>query len=389
MKILYVAFAELDIPNACRIHVVEVIKNFATLGHRVVAILPRPLNSVSFPEGVVTSYVYPWNFAWYGILLFTLLAGLRMIGHFLWYRPDIVYLREMGSNPLPAFLCRVFGVPYFVEINGWLLDLFTRAGASRLRLAIEHRLQAYELQNATGIILSSDRRRTRLLDNYSLSPDDCAFFINGFTADVFSPKDRSAVRSKLQLEENAFALVFVGSLWGAYDLSMYFRLVRQLRIEFPQLVMWIIGDGPLRSEWERQAQTIGVSQHVRFVGYQPEEVAADWMRAGNLCLAPHSPAGLHEHGAITSTKLWAYAACGRAILLHHDLAHPFPTEFLHLFRLASPMDEEGIESVIRIALADPDALDHEGTANAAWVSQNATWAHTAQRTIHFIQERIP
>ena len=80
MKILYLAFAELDIPNACRIHVVEVIKNFATLGHRVVAILPRPLTAVLFPEGVITSYVYPWNFSWYGKFLFNVLAGLRMRG---------------------------------------------------------------------------------------------------------------------------------------------------------------------------------------------------------------------------------------------------------------------------------------------------------------------
>jgi len=389
MKILYLAFAELDIPNACRIHVVEVIRNFATLGHRVVAILPRPLTAVLFPEGVITSYVYPWNFSWYGKFLFNVLAGLRMLGHLLWYRPDIVYIREMGSNPLTAWLCRVFRVPLFVEINGWLMDLFSRAGASRLRLTIEHRLQAYELQSATGVILSSDRRRTRLLDGYSLSPDDCAFFINGFTADVFSPGDRLAARSKLQLEEDAFGLVFVGCLWDAYDLSMYFRLLGRLHTEFPQLVIWIIGDGPLRREWELQAQTFGVSQQVRFVGYQSEEVAADWIRAGNLCLAPHSPAGLDEHGAITSTKLWAYAACGRALLVHHDLAHPFPSEFIHLFRLVSPMDEEGIESAIRTALADPDSLDHEGSANAAWVSQNATWAHTVQRTIHFIQERIP
>jgi len=368
--------------------VVELIRKFADLGHKIVAILPRPLTPVTFPRSVNFSYVYPWNFQWYGIMVFNFLAGLRIIHHLLLWKPDCVYLREAGSNPLPAFLCRVFRVPFFVEINGYILDHFPRIGASRVRIAIERQLQAYELNQSTGIILSSDRRRSRLLHDYALSPDHCAFLLNGFTAEVFSPGDRSAARVKLQLDHDVFALVFVGSLGVAYDFSNYFSLIKRLKKLFPQLVFWIVGDGPLRLQWEEQVHALGIEHKVKFVGYQSEEVASDWIRAGNLCLAPHTASGLAAHGAITSTKLWAYAACGRAILLHYDPAYPSPHEYLHLFRLVPPQDEEAIESAIRIGIGHPNELDEEGAANCSWVTQNASWAHTARSTIQFMQRRM-
>lgn len=387
MKLLYLAFVELDVPNACRTHVVEVIRNLAGLRHRIVAILPRPLQLVQFPKGVDVSYVYPWNFSWYGKLIYNLLATVLMTYHIIRFRPDVVYEREMGSNPLPALLCRLFQVPLFVEINGILLDLFVKAGASRMRLVIEGRLQAYELHIATGLVIPSDHLRAKLLHNYTLAPERCAFIPNGFTPNMFFPGDRAAARARMGLPNDAFALTFVGLLWSDYDLPAYLHLLARLRDEFPQLALWIIGGGPMRVAWETQAKALGLGEQVRFVGYQSEEVTADWIKAGNLCLVPRTASSLIENGAL-STKIWAYAACARAIVLHFDPTQLFPEELLPLFLLIPAGDDKAIEMAVRAGIMDPTFLDQKGAANSSWVHKNATWAHTVERTIDFMLERI-
>jgi len=387
VRILYLAFVELDVPNACRTHTLEVIRNLAMLGHRLVAILPRPKSSIHFPDGVEVSYVYPWTFSWYGKLVFHLLAAGRLCYYFVCFRPDVVYEREISGNPLPAFLCRLFRIHLFVEINGVLLDYLARYKASKFRIAYERCLQSWELHTATGLVSPSDHLRIRFMQEYDLPHEHCAFILSGFDPDTFSPGDRHAARVNLALPEEVFALIFVGTLWYAYDLQPYFRVLRHLKENSPNLVMWIIGDGPMRKTWETETKVLGLEAKVRFVGYQPEVLVAEWIRAANLCLVPLSAEGLAEHGAL-STKIWAYAGCARAILLHNDPKQPFPHELLPFVRLVPPEDVQVIESEIKRAMTDPYALDRQGEAISSWVHQHATWAHTVKRTIDFMQKRI-
>lgn len=387
MKIVYLAFVELDIPNACRTHVVEVVQNLAELGHQIIAVLPQPLAPVQFPDGVRVSYVYPWSFSWPGRILFCLFAAVKLCYFFIVHRPDVVYEREMGHNPFPVLLCRLFKVPFVVEVNGFRLDDLTASGVGKFPLAIERCLQYWELQASAGVVIPSDHLYARFLQEYSLSPDDCAFIFNGFNPQVFSPGNRRESRARMGLPSDSLALVFVGCLSPYYDLFIYLRIVKRLQKEYPALVLWIIGDGPNREKWEAGAKALGIEKRVLFAGYQPESAAVDWIRASNLCLVPHTASGLIGHGAL-STKIWAYAACARAMLLHFDPQQRFPDELLPLFRRVSPEDEVLIELAVRKAIENPDALDREGAANSVWVHTNATWSHTAKRTVAFIEKRI-
>lgn len=388
MKILYLAFVDLDTPNACRAHVLEVIHNMAKLGHQVVTILPRSRSSIQFPDDVEVSYVHPWNFSWYGKLAFYLLAAIRVCYYFFTFHPTVLYEREICGNPLPALLCRLFRIPLFVEINGLHLDYLAQHGASKFRLVIERWLQAFELHTATGLIISSDLMRTRFIKEYALPSDRCEFILNGCNPHIYSPGSRQAARARLGLSIEAFALVFVGCLKDAYDLLPYFRIFERLKRNYSNLVLWIVGDGPMRIEWEKEAKALGLGGTVKFIGYQSDDEAAEWTRASNLCLVPFTGVGLEKKGALSSTKIWAYAACGRAILLHLDSKQSLSPEFLPLFRCVSPENEQMIESAVRVAMEDPETLDQEGAANARWVHDNATWEHTVRRTIEFMENRI-
>ena len=59
------------------------------------------------------------------------------------------------------------------------------------------------------------------------------------------------------------------------------------KVSRPQLI--IIGSGPLRAKLEHQAQQLGISDHVQFLGNRPHHEVALWMnRANVLCLTSRS-----------------------------------------------------------------------------------------------------
>jgi glycosyltransferase involved in cell wall biosynthesis len=69
-----------------------------------------------------------------------------------------------------------------------------------------------------------------------------------------------------------------GRLLPLKGLVYLLRAIASLRVEFPNLVLEIAGSGPERATLEREAQTLGLSDGVRFLGWVEElaPVLARW-----------------------------------------------------------------------------------------------------------------
>ena len=71
-----------------------------------------------------------------------------------------------------------------------------------------------------------------------------------------------------QLEKHGLTLVFIGRLAAVKDLGTLIRAVALAREQVRNLELWIVGDGPVRSELEALCADLGISQAVRFWGRQ-------------------------------------------------------------------------------------------------------------------------
>ena len=61
MRIVYLAFIETDISNACLIHAREIAEQMASLGHQVTVVMPKPLHSQSWNK-VKHVWIKYWGF---------------------------------------------------------------------------------------------------------------------------------------------------------------------------------------------------------------------------------------------------------------------------------------------------------------------------------------
>ena len=100
-------------------------------------------------------------------------------------------------------------------------------------------------------------------------PEEAVSLIPNFGEVADAPGDsgetRESVRDALGAGSDRTVLLALGRLHGvkAHD-----TLIRALARQGPEVVLWIAGEGPLREELERLAESLGVADRVRFLGWR-------------------------------------------------------------------------------------------------------------------------
>jgi glycosyltransferase involved in cell wall biosynthesis len=96
---------------------------------------------------------------------------------------------------------------------------------------------------------------------------------------------RQFVRARLNLASNTPVALFVGALDRAHHYRRVDLLLEAVRA-LPDLSLLIVGDGDTRAEYEAQAQALGVSERVRFVGKIAHPELPAYYNAADIVVLP-------------------------------------------------------------------------------------------------------
>jgi len=131
---------------------------------------------------------------------------------------------------------------------------------------------------------------------------------------LFRPKEMHVVRNAVDLERfhsrdgtavGKRAIVGIGSLLSVKRWDRVLRILRLIKRKRPDCQVQIAGDGPQRCTLEKQAQDLGVSDNIRFLGDThdiPELIRSS-------CFLVHTS---HSEGCPNS--IIEAMACGRAVI---------------------------------------------------------------------------
>lgn len=92
---------------------------------------------------------------------------------------------------------------------------------------------------------------------------------NGIRLERFKPADaagRQALATELGWPQGSRIIGTVGRLQPVKDHALLLRAFAKVRMQVPEAVLAIVGDGPLRSALEAQTEQAGLSDAVRFLG---------------------------------------------------------------------------------------------------------------------------
>ncbi len=93
----------------------------------------------------------------------------------------------------------------------------------------------------------------------------------GFDLRPFAAIDqraRDAARRELSIAPDAAVIATVGRLTAIKDQARLLTIARQIADRRPNVVVLIVGDGELRPELEAQSAALGLTGHVRFLGWR-------------------------------------------------------------------------------------------------------------------------
>ena len=125
--------------------------------------------------------------------------------------------------------------------------------------------------------------------------------VSGLDLDAFPFRQRPPP------SEGPTHVVAIGRLVEKKGFAYAVAAIAKLRGEGRDVVLDVIGDGPLRGELGRQASELGVSDHVRFHGPCPSDKVARLLDAGHLFVAPSVTAAGGDQDAATNTVKEAMA----------------------------------------------------------------------------------
>ena len=100
---------------------------------------------------------------------------------------------------------------------------------------------------------------------------------------AFSPEKREAVRAELGIAEDAFVVLHMGRFVEQKNHRFLLDIFAGLLKQRPDAVLLLAGDGPLRQEMEGKAASLGIADHVFFLGQRPDADAL-YSAADIFCL---------------------------------------------------------------------------------------------------------
>lgn len=94
--------------------------------------------------------------------------------------------------------------------------------------------------------------------------------------------DRSEVRQALGIPPEQRILLWVGRLAIEKNMETLFEMAAVACRQDPQLRLWLVGDGPYRSECQALARQLQIGDRVRFVGFVPNDEVARYYSAADM-----------------------------------------------------------------------------------------------------------
>ncbi len=287
-------------------------------------------------------------------------------------------LRSPAGRSIPSLYTFHSPAPLEYRCRLGITGLHRRGQARSLGIALLWILEGACLKRATRIRVLSNFSAGLLWKLYRIPEDRIVRIPGGVDTERFQPAaDRTAVRKSLGLPERVSLLFTITNLEARMGLEILIRAMAILRQHVPEVLLLIGGTGSLRDDLETLTASLDLNDHVRFLGFVPDEQLPLYYQAADLFVLPTRE--LEGFGLVTVEAL----ACGTPVLgtpvgATPEILHPLDPALV--FRATTP---EAIAEDLRRVLADnrrdPFAGQNIRHACRQHAKAHFTWDHSVAR----------
>ena len=267
------------------------------------------------------------------------------------YRPDVIHSHQSKAGLLTRSAAMVAS-PSTARIHTFHGTVFGGYFGSRSTQAIirAERLLGWRTHRVIAI---SELQRDELIAQRIAPPHRIAVVPLGIDLERYSGLDRTAARSALGVPNDTIAVMSLGRLAPIKRVDRLIEAFATVTAAHPAAHLYIVGDGAIRPDLERQAATLGLDDRVTFVGRSAD--APSWYAAADLVALTSDREG-------TPLSLIEAAAASRPVLATdvggvRDVVADGITGFL-----VAPHDRVGLGARLSSLLSDASVRATLGAA---------------------------
>lgn len=275
------------------------------------------------------------------------------------------------------WLCCLSGIPavIFTDANSGSWRGSSNSGLKAALVRARARLMCWPLDQLVAVSEFIGQRLQRL----GLPPERIRVIYNGVDLTSFnpSPPDRAAVRKEMRAGDRTIVLLFAAIFLGWKRPETAMATCAELVRRGMDVQLWMIGSGPLQQQLEQQADGMGITAHVRWLGYQPNPQR--WMAGADLLI--HT-----AEGEAFGNVLVEAMGCGLPVIASRSGAAPELIIEGKTGRLVEPApDETAALADAAIHLTHDPALYSAHSQEAILQARRFTTAISVERALALYQ----
>jgi glycosyltransferase involved in cell wall biosynthesis len=211
-----------------------------------------------------------------------------------------------------ALLKRKTGKPLVVDYRDpWTQNIFIKY-PTELHRKIEEKLEKFVLETADHVIVTAEPMKHRLIEKYPFTEGKIETITNGFDPDDFKNFTGSKGREK-------FVITYTGSLYGLRTGRQFFKAVKELLKEKPELrnQIQVLFVGHHSRQDRLLIEEFGLEHVITFLGYKSHQEALELMTSADVLLLIMSSKEVSDAktGPLTIPgKIFEYLGAKRPIL---------------------------------------------------------------------------
>jgi len=314
MRIVYVC-ADRGIPvfgeKGASIHIQEMMRAFATLGHDIRAVAARrgddPGGSLLVEEVAQTVAGASRAEKEQAAMAQADAIEARLLALHRDWPFDLIYERYSLWSAAGCRAGARLGVPVVTEVNAPLV-LEQAAYRALARADDATRIEAEVLAGSTALAAVSRQVAAYLVG--AGAPQGRVHVI-GNAVDTCQFRPDIAPAQPAGIAPDAFVLGFTGSLKMWHGVDTLLEAFRTVRAELPQAHLLVVGDGPKRGWIDGFIAGAGLAEHVTLAGWVAHDQLAPLIARMDVATAPYPASDQHYFSPL---KLYEYLAMGRPVL---------------------------------------------------------------------------
>jgi len=260
--------------------------------------LPRTevFHSVTVHRPRFLAFLRRLSFSFWGTSYYSSIKHLIKPGSF-----DLIHAHQVYPDGYAACLAKKYiKIPVIITIHGELSN-------PELNSISVKRKVKYALNTADKVIIIGKFQKDLCLQLGLYNEKKLVNIPNGFDTEMFYPNDLIRMRSELGIPQRPKILCYVGHLYPPKGLSYLIKAIKSVVEKNRDILLCIVGDGPLKEELQDLTVSLKLSDNVLFVGQKERHEIPKWMNACDVFVLPSIKEGF-------PTVIPEALACGKPVV---------------------------------------------------------------------------